>query len=129
MTTATQTCRIVRAFQDARSSGDFASAATHLEPTFSFQSPLLAFDNPSDYLASQAGFQPLVTGLDMISELYGDGEATFVFDLHTATAVGTQRTAEHFKLENGRIASILLIFDASEWRPLLSAIGVITPAN
>jgi hypothetical protein len=126
MTTATQTRRIVRAFHDARTSGDFASAATHLAPHFSFQSPLLTFDNPSDYLASHAGFQPLVTGLEMISELYGDGEATFVLDLHTATPVGTQRTAEHFKLENGRIGSILLIFDASAWHPLLSAIGVIT---
>jgi hypothetical protein len=129
MTTATQTRRIVRAFLDARTSGDFASAATQLAPRFTFQSPMMAFENPSDYLASHAAFQPLVTGLDLISELYGEGEATLIFDLHTATPVGTQRTAEHFKLLEGRVTSIMLIFDASEWRPLLAAIGAVPVAN
>ena len=129
MTTATQTRRIVRAFHDARTVSDLAGAAIHLSPTFTFQSPMLRFESSSDYLASHAQFQPLVTGLDMVSELYGAGEATLVYDLQTATPVRTQRTAEHFKLVEGRIASILLIFDASEWRPLLAAIGVIPTAN
>jgi SnoaL-like domain len=129
MTTATQTRRIVRAFHDARTNGDFATAATHLAPAFSFQSPMLGFDDSTDYLASHAQFQQFVTGLDMISDLYGDDEATLVYDLRTATPAGTQRTAEHFKLEDGRIASILLIFDASEWRPLLAAAGVLRGAE
>jgi hypothetical protein len=129
MTTATQTRRIVRAFNEARSISDLANAANHLSPTFTFQSPMLRFESSSDYLASHAQFQPLVTGLDMISELYGPDEATHVFDLHTATPVGTQRTAEHFKLVEGRIESILLIFDASEWRPLLTAVGVLPTSH
>jgi hypothetical protein len=129
MTTATQTRRIVRAFNDARTVSDLAAAAALLSPTFTFQSPMLRFEGSSDYLASHAQFQPLVTGLDLISELYGADEATLIFDLHTATPVATQRTAEHFKLVEGRIESILLIFDASEWRPLLAAIGVLPTAN
>jgi hypothetical protein len=129
MTTATQTRRIVRAFDDARSRGDFATAATLLAPAFAFQSPMLRFEDPPDYLASHALFQQVVTGRDMISQTYGEDEATFIFDLHTATPVGTQRTAEHFRLLDGRIASILLIFDASEWRPLLAAIGEVPAPN
>lgn len=129
MTSATQTRRIVRCFIEARNLSDLAGAAAHLSPTSTFQSPMLRFDSSSDYLASHARFQPLVTGLDLISELYGAGEATLVFDLHTATPVGTQRTAEHFKLVEGRIESILLIFDTSEWRPLLTAIGVLPAAR
>jgi hypothetical protein len=129
MTTATQTSRIVRAFHDARTSGDYATAATHLAPAFSFQSPMLGFDDPTDYLASHAQFQQHVTGLDMISDLYGDDQATLIYDLHTATPAGTQRTAEHFELGDGKIASILLIFDASEWRPLLVAAGVLPGAE
>jgi hypothetical protein len=121
VTTATQTRRIVRAYHAARADGYFAAAATHLAADFTFQSPMLRFDSPSDYLASHAGFQLVVTGLDMISELYGEDQATFVYDLHTATPVGTQRTAEHFRLANGRIASILLIFDASPWRAFVEA--------
>jgi hypothetical protein len=46
-------------------------------------------------------------------------------DLHLlpsgpATPVGTQRTAEHFRLEDGRIASITPIFDATWWRPMMA---------
>ena len=65
------------------------------------------------------GFLGIVTGVDMISELYGEGEATLVYDVHTATPVGTQRTAEHFRLRDGGIASIRLIFDATAWRPIM----------
>jgi hypothetical protein len=44
-------------------------------------------------------------------------------------AVGSQRTAEHFKLADGKITSILLIFDASDCRPLLVAIGAVPASN
>jgi hypothetical protein len=44
----------------------------------------------------------VVTGVDMLSELYGESEATLVYDVHTATPVGTQRTAEPFACGTGR---------------------------
>lgn len=65
----------------------------------------------------------------MISELYGETEATLVYDVQTATTVGTQRTAEYFRLREGRIAAILLIFDATDWRPLMAMLGAATPTS
>lgn len=50
---------------------------------------------------------------------HGNGEATLVYDVHTATPVGTQRTAEFFRLRAGLIAEIRLIFDASVWRQVM----------
>ena len=32
-----------------------------------------------------------------------------------------QRCAEHFRLVDGRISSIMIIFDASPWRPIIAA--------
>lgn len=125
MSIDTQTRRVVSAYYAARTSGDLEAAGAHLGPKFTFQSPMMRFDSPADYLASHRAFQQVVTGLDMISELYGEGEATFVYDLHTATPAGTQRTAEHFRLTDGKISSILVIFDASPWRPMLTALGLI----
>ncbi|MER7502807.1 hypothetical protein AB0L05_06190 [Nonomuraea pusilla] len=61
--------------------------------------------------------------MDLISGLYGEPEATLVYDVHTATPAGTQRTAEHFRLTDGRITSIMLIFDSAPWQPMASAIG------
>lgn len=116
MTTDTQTRRVVSAFHAARTAGDLEAAGAHLAPTFTFRSPMMGFDDPAEYLVRHGAIQHLVTGLDMISELYGEGEATLVYDMHTATPAGTQRTAEHFKLTESKISSILAIFDASPWR-------------
>lgn len=125
MTTETQTREVVRAFHAARTAGDVAVARAHLASSFDFRSPLMSFEDPDAYLTSHIGFQRVVTGLDMVSELYGENEATLIFDLHTATPAGVQRTAEHFRLAEGKISSVLLIFDASPWRPMLTQLGVI----
>ena len=116
MTTVTKTRQVVRAFLAARNAGDIEGAATHLAPAFTLETPLLRLDDRAAYLASHRGAQSVVTGQDMLSELYGSGEATLVYDLHLAASSQAQRTAEHFRLEGGKIASILLIFDASPWR-------------
>lgn len=112
----TPTADIVRAYLEARTAGDMDAAAGWLAPTFTFESPLMRFDDPAAYLASQRRFHPLITGLDVISALFGDGEATVVYDLQTSLPSGTQRTAEHFTVAEGRISSALVIFDASPWR-------------
>ncbi|WP_370961997.1 hypothetical protein [Amycolatopsis sp. cg9] len=86
----------VQAYHRARFDGDVTAAAARLADTFSFESPL-------------------------ISELYGESEATLVYDVHTATPVGVQRTAEHFRLRDGKIEAITLIFDATRWHPVMAA--------
>lgn len=54
----------------------------------------MSSEDPAGHLAGLPGFLQVVTGVDMISELYGESEATLVYDVHTATPVGTQRTAD-----------------------------------
>lgn len=111
----------VQAYHQARFAGDVPAAAAQLAGTFTFQSPLISSD-ADGHLAGLPGFLQVVTGVEMISELYGESEATLVYDVHTATPVGTQRTAEHFRLRDGRIESITLIFDATRWHPIMAAV-------
>jgi hypothetical protein len=85
----------------------------------------MRFEDSQSYIASQESFHPVVAGVDMISELYGEREATLLYRMRTATPAGDQRTAEHFTVADGRIASIELIFDASPGRPLLSKLHLI----
>ncbi|WP_067185438.1 nuclear transport factor 2 family protein [Microtetraspora niveoalba] len=118
----TPTRQAVRGYHEARFRGDVTAAAAHLAETFAFQSPMLRSD-AAGHLAGLPGFLQIVTGVDMISELYGDSEATLVYDVHTATPAGTQRTAEHFRLDGGKITSITLIFDAAPWQPMKAMIG------
>ncbi len=126
MTTVVQerTRRIVRGYHEARFRGDVAAASARLGEPFRFQSPFIDSDDRTGHLATLPGFVSIVTGVDLISELYGEAEATLVYDVHTATPAGTQRTAEHFRLHDGKIASITLIFDAAPWQPMRSEIEV-----
>lgn len=117
-----RTREVVRGYHDARFRGDVASAAALLGEPFGFRSPFISSGDPAGHLAGLEGFLQVVTGVEMISELYGEAEATLVYDVHTATPAGTQRTAEHFRLVEGKISEIMLIFDAAPWQPMASAI-------
>lgn len=116
-----QTRDVVRAYHDAYRRGDVQTIGTLLAESFAFRSPIMAFDSQRQHLAALVRFVPFVTGVDMISELYGDGEATLVYDLHTSLPPKIQRSAEHFRLVDGRISSIIIIFDATPWRPIIAA--------
>jgi ketosteroid isomerase-like protein len=118
-----ETEKIVRAYHDAYRRGDINAAGAQLAESFKFSSPIMAFDSPQQHLAALVRFVPFITGVDMISELYGEGEATLVYDLHTSLPGGaaTSRNAEHFRVADGRISSITIIFDATPWRPIISA--------
>lgn len=124
MTAQEQTRRTVRGYHEARFRGEVPAAAAHLGEPFRFQSPFITSDDRAGHLATLPGFVSIVTGVELISELYGDAEATLVYDVHTATPVGTQRTAEHFRLDGDKIVSIMLVFDASPWQPMKTEIEI-----
>ena len=117
------TRRTVRAYHEARFRGDVAAAAAQIGDCFTFRSPFIASDSPTGHLDGIDGLLGIVTGVDLISELYGDDEATLIYDVHTASPAGTQHTAEHFRLHEGRITSIRLLFDAAPWQALMAAAG------
>lgn len=50
-----------------------------------------------------------------------DTDAVLVYDVHTNSPVGIQHTAEHFRIHNGRITAIRLIFDAPPWQASMAA--------
>ncbi|MFI7047188.1 hypothetical protein [Streptosporangium sandarakinum] len=120
MTTDTpeRTRHAVRGYHEARFRGDATAAAAYLGEPFRFQSPFITSDDRTGHLATLPGFVSIVTGVDLISELYGEAEATLVYDVHTATPAGIQRTAEHFHLDGGVITSITLVFDTAPWQSM-----------
>ncbi|MEW2417215.1 hypothetical protein AB0953_26300 [Streptomyces sp. NPDC046866] len=122
---------VVRAYHEARFRGDVSAAAETLADRFRFSSPLMASDGAREHLAGLEAFLQIVTGVDLVSELYADTEATLVYDVHTAVpAIGIQRTAEHFRLTaDGRIDSIRLIFDATPWHAVMQAAAAAAAAH
>ena len=116
--------RLIADFDSARNSGNIQAATALLSIEFSFESPLMRFSDAHSYPVSNCNFQRLISGRRMISELYAEEEAVWIYDLQTITPVGTQRTAEHFRVKDGFIASILLLFDATLWRPMMAAMTI-----
>jgi hypothetical protein len=114
------TRQTVRAYHEARFAGDVPAAVARTAGPFTFASPLMASADPEEHLAGLGDFLKIVTRVDLISELYGESEATLVYDVHTSTPAGTQRTAEHFRLTDGKITSIILIFDSAPWQSMLA---------
>ena len=123
MTASTDSRQLVSSFLAARENLD-PKAADLMDEAFSFESPLMRIDDRHAYLQTLRGFQELVKGVRMISELYGPDEASLLYDLDTTTPVGVQRTAEHFRIKEGKIASILVLFDSAPWRPLFEGKGL-----
>ena len=119
----------VRAYHDAWTAGEIATAAGYLADDFSTRAPVGTYDTKDEYLVGLERFRGLVTDLDLISELYGDGEATLIYDVHTDTPAGTLRTAEHFELAGDKIASTMLIFDATDWKVMLASQGATVDAE
>jgi ketosteroid isomerase-like protein len=122
VTTETQTRQIVRSYHDAWVSGDVAAAGASLADEVTNPTSFNDYStNPMSraaYLDTLANFRQRVTGLDLMSELYGEGEATLVYDVHT-TPGSTFHTAEHFRLKDGKISIIVLIFDKTPSRLLI----------
>lgn len=117
MTAYMDSRQLVSSFLAARENLD-PNAADLMDAAFSFESPLMRIDDRDAYLQTHHAFQNLVKGMRMICELYGPDEACLLYDLDTTTPVGVQRTAEHFRIKEGKVASILLLFDSAPWRSL-----------
>ncbi|HEY4388965.1 MAG TPA: nuclear transport factor 2 family protein [Ktedonobacteraceae bacterium] len=120
MTTEAQARQVVRSYHDAWVSGDIAAAGACLSNEFTNLTPLSNFYDVTTYLDQLRKFSQQVTGFDMLSELYGAAEATLVYDVHTSMPVGTIRTVEHFRLTDGKISTIILVFDATPWHAMIA---------
>jgi len=122
MKTSTDSHSALSFFLAARQDPD-ANAVDLMHEAFTFESPMMRFSDRTAYLESHRAFQQLVKGMTMISELYGVDEAILLYDLETATPVGVQRTAEHFRLMGGKVRSILLLFDSAPWKPIFERLA------
>jgi len=120
--TQTDTRQIVRGYFDAWTSGDLQAAGEYFADDLAFSGSLKQLKGAAEYLATLGDYRKLVTGgNDLISELYGDGEATLIYDSHTVA--GTIRIAEHLRVADGKITSILLILDPTALRAFRAAAG------
>ena len=89
------------------------TARSCLADELDFQGPIDTFSNADDFIATLAGFAEMLARVDLLHEFYTDGTAALLYDCVTDSPVGTIRTGEFFRLRDGKIATIHLVFDAT----------------
>ncbi len=110
----------VRTYHESWTHGDMARARSCLADNLAFQGPIDRFGSADQFIPALGGFASMLERVDQLQEFYTDTGAALLYDCVTRSPAGTIRCAEFFELENGKIARIQLVFDATELRRLMN---------
>jgi SnoaL-like domain len=112
--------RLADDFLDAWTHKEFERARSLLHNDLSFSGPIDTFSDADTYLASLRQLSDIVTGTEQRKAFVDGDDACIIYDLHT-TAVPTARVCEWFRVRDGRIASISVVFDARPFAAMFAS--------
>ena len=113
------TRQVVEAYHDAWSTGDIEKARSYLANDLDFQGSIDTFTKADDFVVELKQFQSMLRGVTMLQSYFDDAGAALLYDCDTATPAGVIRTAEFFRVRDGKIVEIRLVFDATELGKLM----------
>lgn len=102
---------IVLAFQQAIGKKDFQAARKLLQDTLEFRGPIDTFHKADDYLHAMQKLSAIVEGVDILKVFEEGNDVSLFCDLKTKT-FGTSFVAEWYKVNDGKITSVRVVFDA-----------------
>jgi hypothetical protein len=111
-----ETRQLIDRYHQAWTSGDFATARSCLADDLDFRGSIDTFSGADAFIEALKGFMRMVRGVTLLQGYHDDKGAALLYDCDTASPAGILRTAEFFRVSNGRIDSIRLVFDATELR-------------
>lgn len=100
----------VLAYQQAVERKDFAAARKLLHDNLEFRGPIDTFHKADDYLHAIQKLSAIVDGVDILKVFEDRNEVALFYDLKTKT-FGTSFVAEWYKVGDGKIASLRVVFD------------------
>jgi ketosteroid isomerase-like protein len=109
--------QVAEGFFDAWTSKDFERARALLHDDVSFDGPIDRFDNADAYLQSLQQLSGIVTGAEKQKVFVDGDDVCVIYDLKTAP-VPSSRTCEWYRISDGKIASVSVVFDARPFAPL-----------
>src|SRR5919108_1248747 len=111
---------VAEGFFDAWTSKDFQRARSLLHDDVSFEGPIDTFNDADSYLASLQQLSGIVTGAEKQKVFVDGDDVCVIYDLKTAP-VPSSRTCDWYRVRDGRIASVSVVFDARPFAPLFEA--------
>ena len=112
--------RVAEGFFDAWTSMDFARARELVHDDVVFEGPIDAFNDADAYLASLQQLGAIVTGADKRKVFVDGDDVCVIYDLKTMP-VPSSRTCEWYRVRDGRVASVSVVFDARPFAAMLEA--------
>jgi hypothetical protein len=102
--------QVAEEFVSAWTHGQFEQARALLRDDVSFEGPFESFADADTYLASLRQLSAIVETAQAQRVFVDGDDACVIYDLKT-TVVPTSRVCEWFRVRDGRIASISVVFD------------------
>jgi ketosteroid isomerase-like protein len=112
--------QVAEGFFDAWTSKDFERARSLLRDDVSFEGPIDTFDNADAYLQSLQQLSGILTGTEKQKVFVDGDDVCVIYDLKTVP-VPSSRTCEWYRVSDGKIASVSVVFDARPFAPLFEA--------
>jgi hypothetical protein len=112
--------QVAEGFFTAWTSKDFERARGLLHDDVSFEGPIDSFGDADSYLASLRQLGGIVTGVAKRKVFVDGDDVCVIYDLQTAP-VPSSRTCEWYRVRDGKVASVSVVFDARPFAPLFEA--------
>jgi hypothetical protein len=114
------TKKIVTQYYEAWTAGDMEAARALLTDDLDFQGSIDTFRRADDFMIALTLFQKMLRSVNLIYGFFSENGAALLYDCDTMTPAGVIRTAEFFTVNDYKISSIRLVFDATELRKLMT---------
>jgi ketosteroid isomerase-like protein len=116
--------QVVRRYHEGWTKGRYEQAIDLLAPTLEVEVPINDYPDAESFAQALRGFGPLVTSVDLLSEMSDGDEAMLLYDLEVER-LGQLRVVEHFTVAAGKITRLRQIHDTAAVR----AAGLGQPAE
>ncbi|HEX9538064.1 MAG TPA: nuclear transport factor 2 family protein [Streptosporangiaceae bacterium] len=113
---------VAEEFFDAWTSKDYERARALVHDDVSFVGPIDSFADADSYLASLQQLSQIVTGADKRKVFVDGDDVCVIYDLKTAPVPRTP-TCEWYRVRDGKVASVVVIFDARPFAAMFEGHG------
>ena len=113
---------IVRKFLDALGAKDFEVLRGLIDEDLSFKGPMDAHEDAASFLRAMRNLGPMIERVNVIKVFVDGGDVCAIFDFVTnQPSIGATPSAEWYRVEEGKIKSMKLFFDARPYEALFKS--------
>ena len=103
---------IARAYHDAWTAGDFATAIGLLSDDLQVEVPINDYPTTNSFAAALVSFGRQVQSVVLLSDMADGNQAMLLYDMDVV-GLGTMRIVEHFTVADGKIVRLRQIHDTA----------------